>query len=205
MGVDNTIAKLKEYFDKWHKNSHKIDTDLVYPVGSIYMSVNDTNPATIFGGTWEKIEGRFLLGTSIDYPLGEKKGEKQHTLTTNEMPSHNHSDSGHNHTQSNHTHTLPYNYHFLGVRNVYDNGAPILWNLNYYVDLTKLETNTPSKARQLIVAGNTDGFLVYEPTDTTSQTPSIYNSYANISRTGEGQAHNNMPPYIAVNIWKRVN
>lgn len=32
-----------------------------YPVGSIYMSVNSTNPDELFGGTWEQIQGRFLL------------------------------------------------------------------------------------------------------------------------------------------------
>ena len=38
--------------------------DNVYPVGSIYMNVNSTNPGTLFGGTWEQIQGKFLLGMS---------------------------------------------------------------------------------------------------------------------------------------------
>ena len=37
--------------------------DVVYPVGSIYISVNGTSPAILFGGTWAKINGRFLVGT----------------------------------------------------------------------------------------------------------------------------------------------
>ena len=62
--------------------------DNVYPVGSIYMNVNSTNPGTLFGGTWEQIQGRFLLGMSSSYPAGSQGGEATHTLTESEMPSH---------------------------------------------------------------------------------------------------------------------
>ena len=65
--------------------------DNVYPVGSIYMNVNSTNPETLFGGTWEQIQGRFLLGMNNVYPAGSQGGEATHTLTVDEMPSHNHS------------------------------------------------------------------------------------------------------------------
>lgn len=64
--------------------------DNVYPVGSIYMNVNSTNPGTLFGGTWEQIQGRFLLGMSSSYPAGSQGGEATHKLTTNELPSHSH-------------------------------------------------------------------------------------------------------------------
>ena len=64
--------------------------DNVYPIGSIYMNVNSTNPGTLFGGTWEQIQGRFLLGMSSSYPAGSQGGEASHTLTTDEMPSHGH-------------------------------------------------------------------------------------------------------------------
>lgn len=64
--------------------------DNVYPIGSIYMNVNSTNPETLFGGTWEQIQGRFLLGMSSSYPAGSQGGEASHTLTTEEMPSHGH-------------------------------------------------------------------------------------------------------------------
>lgn len=65
---------------------------LAWPVGSIYMSMVATNPATLFGGTWERIAyGRMLIGAdSVDYPAGSTGGEKTHKLTTSEMPSHNH-------------------------------------------------------------------------------------------------------------------
>ena len=63
MGITNTIAKLKAYFEAWHTTGENLHLDLVYPVGSIYMSVNNVNPKNLFGGEWEKIEGRFLLGS----------------------------------------------------------------------------------------------------------------------------------------------
>lgn len=62
----------------------------VYPVGSIYLSVNNTDPATLFGGTWERIGGRFLLGADDTYAAGSTGGEAEHTLTIDEMPKHNH-------------------------------------------------------------------------------------------------------------------
>lgn len=63
---------------------------LVYPVGSIYMSINDISPASLFGGVWERIENAFLLAASSSHPVGERGGEEKHTLTVQEMPSHNH-------------------------------------------------------------------------------------------------------------------
>lgn len=79
-----------------------------YPVGAIYLSVNDVDPATLFGGVWERIsQGRFLIGAGANvanttdywgaypagkenFPAGEMGGEVEHTLTVAEMPSHTH-------------------------------------------------------------------------------------------------------------------
>lgn len=70
--------------------------DSVYPVGSIYISVNDVNPSELFGGEWERWgNGRVPVGVSDgdeEFSTAEKTGgEKTHTLTSNEMPSHTHS------------------------------------------------------------------------------------------------------------------
>lgn len=62
--------------------------DNVYPVGSIYMNVNSTNPGTLFGGTWVQIQGRFLLGMSSSYPAGSTGGQATVALTTSQMPKH---------------------------------------------------------------------------------------------------------------------
>lgn len=63
----------------------------VYPVGSIYMSVNSASPATLFGGTWERIKDQFLLAAGDKYAAGKTGGEATHTLTENEIPAHRHS------------------------------------------------------------------------------------------------------------------
>lgn len=73
-----------------------IDGKLLYPIGSIYMSIQDTNPSVFFGGTWERIaKGKTLVGVDendTDFNASSKTGgEKKHTLTIDEMPSHNHS------------------------------------------------------------------------------------------------------------------
>lgn len=67
----------------------------LYPVGSIYMSVNNTNPSTFFGGTWVSWgAGRVPVGVDTndtDFATVEQTGgEKTHTLTVSEMPSHKH-------------------------------------------------------------------------------------------------------------------
>lgn len=70
-----------------------LDIDAIYPVGSIYMSLaEDADPNDLFAGTvWEQITGRFLLASSGDlYELGSEGGAASVTLTTNELPNHNH-------------------------------------------------------------------------------------------------------------------
>lgn len=58
--------------------------DIVYPVGSIYQSMNATSPVDFIGGTWTKIK-TFLYGADTANQTG---GEAEHTLTTSEIPSH---------------------------------------------------------------------------------------------------------------------
>lgn len=128
-------------------DSTKASLQQVYPIGSIYMNVNNTNPATLFGfGTWVQLKDRFLLGAGDDYTGGATGGEAEHTLTIAEMPSHNHI-----------THfRLKY---VSGSGNI--QSAP---NDSYWRDIQ----DQPSE------------------------------------NTGGGGAHNNMPPYLVVYIWKRT-
>ena len=53
----------------------------LYPVGSIYMSVNATNPAELFGGTWERLKDRFLLAAGDTYVAGDSGGSDSHSHT----------------------------------------------------------------------------------------------------------------------------
>ena len=70
--------------------SAALTVDDIYPVGSIYMSVNATDPARLFGGTWERIKERFLLGAGDTHTAGSTGGEFEHKLTVDEMPKHTH-------------------------------------------------------------------------------------------------------------------
>ena len=79
----------------------------IYPIGSVYISTNAVSPSLLFGGTWQQIQGRFLLGvgtpdtntdnyfgamsgTSWNAPAKSKGGQDFHTLNVSEMPSHYH-------------------------------------------------------------------------------------------------------------------
>ena len=59
-----------------------INTDLIYPIGAIYLSVSATNPAILFGGKWEQIKDRFLLAAGDTYAIGTTGGDIAH----NNMP-----------------------------------------------------------------------------------------------------------------------
>lgn len=63
--------------------------DMIYPVGSVYISFNnEADPSVLFGGTWERIRNRFLWAATENGVMGETGGEAEHTLTASEMPSH---------------------------------------------------------------------------------------------------------------------
>ena len=62
----------------------------VYPIGTYYWSQKSTSPEELFGHKWETISGRFLFSTDSNHSVDSIGGEEKHTLTENEMPSHNH-------------------------------------------------------------------------------------------------------------------
>ena len=117
--------------------------DLIYPVGSVYISVCPTSPADLFGGTWEPIKDRFLLAADL-FEAGELGGEADHTLTVSEMPAHSH-----------------------GLR--LQGGA---------------------------LSGGSDYSRVASNVDPVGGV---------VGSTGGSQPHNNMPPYLAVYMWRRID
>lgn len=134
--------------------------DLIYPVGSIYMSVNSTSPATLFGGKWKRIQDRFLLAAGSTYAAGKMDGEATHTLTAAEMPSHAHpTDDGKQYITMPATGASPARKHVKG--------------------------DSSSSIYALCSADNP-----------------IYRKDA--PSAGGGGAHNNMPPYLTVYMWKRT-
>ena len=89
-----------------HTHTSNQVTDLIntiYPVGSIYMSVNSTNPSVLFGGTWEQIKDTFLLASGDTYASDGDVATAQHgsatvSLTEEQMPRHTHTQNAHTHT-----------------------------------------------------------------------------------------------------------
>lgn len=61
-----------------------------HPVGSLYFSENATSPAELYGGTWERIEGKFIMGASDTYPAGSTGGEEKVSLTEDNNGPHAH-------------------------------------------------------------------------------------------------------------------
>jgi hypothetical protein len=121
--------------------------DRIWPVGSIYMSMEATDPATRFGGTWTRIQDAFLLAAGDAHPAGESGGEETHTLTEAEMPSHSHEQAG-----------MPYGRDWLGTAGQ--------WSASSSGNATHVYTTKAA---------------------------------------GGGQAHNNMPPYLSVYVWRRIS
>ena len=125
-----------------------------WPIGSIYMTVSNTSPESLFGGTWERISERFLLGASSSYPAGSTGGEYAHTLTQSELPNYS-----------------------LSVAN----GSNVI------------RSKTGSSA-DAYVQTQSSGWGI----------PNWESKTVTVASGGSGKAHNNMPPYLSVWIWKRT-
>lgn len=105
IGLSYIITRIKETFAPISHSHTKSDiTDLidstedffksVYPVGSIYISTSNNNPANLFGfGVWMQIKDTFLLAAGDKYQAGSTGGEESHVLSESEMPIHNHTFS----------------------------------------------------------------------------------------------------------------
>lgn len=144
----------------------------------MYLSLGSENPSTLWlGTTWAKQEGRFLLGSSSSYGLGTTGGASTVTLSVANLPSHTHSAS-----QSAHTHSQPTHTHTVTVINY---GVSSSANLNPGNSWWADQKKTTSAS-----GGDTTG----------SATPSI-----SIGATGSGTAFSILPPYLVVNIWKRLS
>ena len=124
-----------------------------YPIGSIYMSTNSTSPAEIYGGQWEQIKDRFLLGASDNYSAGVPGGSATHTHSASGFAKICTSSAGFNMSQKDQNKSWAINYRMATQSNASQQTGTTSWGVD---------------------------------TDTTVN----YSS--------------NMPPYLAVYIWKRT-
>jgi len=70
--------------------------DFFYPIGTLYQSSDNTfNPNTKWGGTWVKIEGRFILGSNSTKSVGNTGGNEKVTIEGRHLPDHTHTYSIH--------------------------------------------------------------------------------------------------------------
>lgn len=174
--------------------------DLVYPVGAIYISVTDVNPGSLIGGTWERIQEKFLLSCSSNYPAGSTGGEFSHTLTVDEIPSHNH--TGSTSVNGNHTHTRG-SMEITGEMNTGDRRTHIVAGGAFYT----CDAGSAPWASMSDIQGNTQG-LGFAASRTWTGETSINGDHSHtvtIGNTGGSQAHNNTPPYLAVYMFKRIS
>jgi microcystin-dependent protein len=185
--------------------------ETIYPIGSIYMSVNNVDPSTVFGGTWQQIKDKFLLASGDTYNRGATGGSAtvsytpsgsvgSHTLQVNEIPSHSH-----NYTRGtgvgNHTLTIneiPSHKHIFGAPNKW-----VTINEGNVGTAKTAMANTTASAN----TNETGGDAAHNhplSTDTAATTSTGSTQGHNHGFTGTAATLDNMPPYLAVNIWVRT-
>lgn len=176
---------------------------MIYPIGSIYMSINEVNPSILFGfGEWEQIKDTFLLASGDNYSLASIGGEATHSLTVEEMPTHTHSASTNN--TGGHAHSRGSMEISGGFRPcVQDTGGSSAWatfGLVSRTDTGKVVSGTwknadPIPRFDFVASRNWSG---------STSTNGSHAHTVTVDNTGDSNSHNNMPPYLAVNIWKRI-
>lgn len=162
----------------------------IYPVGSIYLSVNAVDPSIMFGGTWVQIKDKFLLGAGDTFTNGSTGGEVTHTLTTTEIPqvqvqsaqtpllAHSH---GYTYTE------MPQTIEITYAEKPFSEGGKVAHAYTASATPQTISTSTE-------VAGNNEGTV--PPYVTHSHGVSVAEEAATPS--------NNMPPYLTVNVWTRT-
>ena len=161
--------------------------DLIYPVGSIYISTNNTNPSLLFGGNWQQIKDRFLLSCGDTYNNGATGGASTVSLTKAQMPRHTHTQNSPNH-------------------NSVSSGRGVIAVDGDDWTYTPKRAMNYSSGNYYYPYSTKNGNGIAEPTKTGDATPT--NQYTGGTNTTQaeqnGSAHENMPPYLAVYVWERI-
>lgn len=206
----------------------------VYPVGAIYMSVDSTNPGTLFGGTWTSWgAGKVPVGintSDTDFDTVEKTGgNKTVTLTAAQcgVPAHSHGLNDHTHGLNNHVHGLNNHVHGLNshthtlnhshwVRACGYGGSVVRHGVRYGTDYrafacdyNKTEDLTYGVSSDA-ATGNTGaasgntGGCSTNTAGCSTSTAAASGNTANNSAANASSAHTNMQPYIVCYMWKRT-
>lgn len=188
-----------------------------------YWASNDpTSPASFIGGTWERVEGEFIMGASSAYPVGTTGGSTTHTQTVAEMPSHNH--SGSTGSAGSHSHSAS-----TGSAGGHSHSGTTDWAGSHTHDAT-ISSNGSSTggSNGLVSSSMSYGSNYYNATITTKSAGSHAHSFStnnagghshtvsvdsggahthtvSIGSTGSGQAMSVLNPYYALYIWVRVD
>lgn len=187
--MDTEFTKKVNFQDEVTINGNPFTALGAYPVGAIYISFDNTSPEKLFGGKWERIVDHFLWCQDDNEDAGRTGGLSRVTLAQNEMPVHTHIQNEHNHsawtgTSGNHNHSG----RFLGFTSVtYAGGGG--WQFGRRI------TGSDSY--------NNDFQNTYDAGNHTHGV-GIGNTTAINNNTGGGESHENMPPWISVNAWKRI-
>lgn len=167
--------------------------NLIYPVGSIYISANSASPSTLFGGIWQVFgNGKALVGfdaSDSDFNSAEKTlGSKTHIQTIGEMPNHTHTQNAHTHTQNSHNHSQnPHNHDLYSYG---DTGT----------QTSRLVRGTESGNMKALIAYGTEGSTAINNATTATNNAAT----ATNQNTGGGAAFSIMQPSIVVYMWKRT-
>ena len=166
--------------------------DLIYPVGSIYMSVVDVSPSTFLGGTWERLKDRFLLGAGDTYTAGATGGSATKTIAKANLPNYNLYSASHTHT-------------FTGSSSSFS-GSGNLKRGDYTV--VAADANGGPTWRYILKGGT--GLSTYSDFYSISVSGSVTAKGTNsgttitVSSGGSGTALDVMNPYLTVYMWKRT-
>lgn len=165
-GLKRLWSKVTTYVNYRINSNNDSIVDMIYPVGSIYMSMNDTSPETLFGGVWEQIQDTFLLASGLSYSAGSTGGSADSVVVS------------HTHAQTAHSHGFA--------------GGDKVWT-------TASGSTEPGNQ----ISGNAKYYAATAKNDYTWRTRTTGET-ANIVSAGESGTGKNMPPYLAVYVWKRI-
>lgn len=160
-----------------------------------WASNDPTSPASFIGGTWERIEGEFIMGASDAYPAGTTGGSATHTQTVAEMPSHNHSGStgsAGSHSHSAWTGGAGGHNHTVSAAITNKNGPMMAGENSGYGQYA--DNGTPPTSW---VGDHTHGVGMNEA--------GAHTHTVSIGSTGSGQAMSILNPYHSLYIWVRVD